>query len=1372
MRLVEQGRKKMSSLSDKAKAAVKLATQLESEGKLPQALEAFEVSHGLFQGVLRQDLTLSAESRKYLTRYTATLQAKVDGMRAAGICVPVAAAPVVPAMPSKTAARPAATATTKSAPAPIVKKMPVQSTQHVDPTASAPTPPPAALGKSKHLASDDLEASTNRLYPSVPNHKIERPAPPPPSRTSKERDALPPPPPPAEDGLPPSPADPTEDSLSQTGGGLRPRTSVVVLRAMELATELNTKKQIKEATDALQHALAIGRTDGTPKPTLRALEDLIVSQRQKYYEVFKPRPLQDNVPSAAELQFLKQCGVTTSLLLPLWDDLTDGYAAENVFLPCKADNWEDNFVPRLSPKQIAHKAVLQRPKCFSKNPSQLVILKEADPRLIKQTLVADCTFVCSLIVCTAFQQRFPKFDIISRVIFPQDAQGKPMISPKGKYCVKMLLNGATRMVVIDDRLPVAQGTAKLLCTFSSNPDELWVSLMEKAFIKICGGSYDFPGSNSSTDLYRLSGWIPDTVSFNQEGAVVDFDAMWQRFFRNHALGAVIMTMSTPDTQDALVEEKLKLAPRHAYAVLDLQEVEGQRLVKLKNPWSSGSWEGLFSLKDHERWTPSLLSTLNFSQEEADQGVFWMSWADVLHFFRGANLSWNPYMLFAGPSHTPVVPRRLACHGVYQHSPSYAANPQFHISLRNVAKVSTLHVVLERHITGKEFASAAGAAAEDLPMLAMHVFDIGGSRSARAAATSATDCKGGCIARRVVCGHEIPRAQVYEGVYTDRPMCASFRITPATTDFVVIVNQLKGVLGKALNFSITLFTEFTGAEGAGGTAMIHPIPETQLGYVTRVAGSWDAGASCGGKVGSQTFSFNPQYLLTLSAPSHVSIRLHAPACPQSVNVHVVAIDVPPNKKLQFLWSHRVSAVSSSSTSIALHSPVYSHYGCVVDTANPNCMAVDRDHVLVDPPAADAVPEEQHRNDATAAVVTVVLHEGSSNRQVPIGEVPVDSVLPVSAIWTAALGSQLFCSPALSVLSMNGVPVASAVDVRAACRASRSGNASPLSIVLQISLKTEALDRSPELQLILKDLTSVCADMAQDPLFLSRKFSSLMTARWNEGLTKLLLRLDNANCATQSFKDTRKAIVLSCHAVSEALTWASGVALQPNDTATTTTGAQPAPAALATWGAPLHRLPAGMYALIPSMWTKGTPGSFELTVESEAPHTCQPLPREGAQAKQTQTHEGQLRALNTTSPSFTVTNGGTRRCELSQPFFEHPRYSFKPDGSSGGVVSIRLITKESDPSQDTSSVACSLWLFVKVQGGDQYELVEYTMFLQCSPSLREVEVQGQREYIIVVCPMKPSTVKFFLTFSASCAFSSSKISVALPSVTGVQKTKSLT
>lgn len=53
--------------------------------------------------------------------------------------------------------------------------------------------------------------------------------------------------------------------------------------------------------------------------------------------------------------------------------------------------------------------------------------------------------------------------------------------------MRLSVNGVWRKVVIDDRLPVSS-TGSLLCSFSSHADEMWVSLIEKAYMKVRSGS--------------------------------------------------------------------------------------------------------------------------------------------------------------------------------------------------------------------------------------------------------------------------------------------------------------------------------------------------------------------------------------------------------------------------------------------------------------------------------------------------------------------------------------------------------------------------------------------------------------------------------------------------------------------------------------------------------------------------------------------------------------------------------------------------------------------------------------------------------------------------------------------------------------------
>lgn len=97
------------------------------------------------------------------------------------------------------------------------------------------------------------------------------------------------------------------------------------------------------------------------------------------------------------------------------------------------------------------------------------------------------------------------------MIYPYDYErDRPVASQNGKYMFRLNFNGCFRQVVVDDRLPAAKTSRTFFVVDRRNPELIWPALMEKAYLKIRGG-YDFPGSNSGTDLWVLTGWIPEQV---------------------------------------------------------------------------------------------------------------------------------------------------------------------------------------------------------------------------------------------------------------------------------------------------------------------------------------------------------------------------------------------------------------------------------------------------------------------------------------------------------------------------------------------------------------------------------------------------------------------------------------------------------------------------------------------------------------------------------------------------------------------------------------------------------------------------------------------------------------------------------------------
>ena len=65
---------------------------------------------------------------------------------------------------------------------------------------------------------------------------------------------------------------------------------------------------------------------------------------------------------------------------------------------------------------------------------------------------------------------------------------------------------------------------------------------------------------------------------------------------------------------------------HAYSIMEAREVNGLRLLKVRNPWGEGEWKGAWS-DGSEQWTPEWMQLLN--HRFGDDGQFWISYEDLL-----------------------------------------------------------------------------------------------------------------------------------------------------------------------------------------------------------------------------------------------------------------------------------------------------------------------------------------------------------------------------------------------------------------------------------------------------------------------------------------------------------------------------------------------------------------------------------------------------------------------------------------------------------------------------------------------------------------------------------------------------------------------
>ncbi len=95
-----------------------------------------------------------------------------------------------------------------------------------------------------------------------------------------------------------------------------------------------------------------------------------------------------------------------------------------------------------------------------------------------------------------------------------------------------------------------------------------------------------------------------------------------------------------------------------------------------------------------------MATSSFQASTHDDGVFWISWDDVLRYFRNLHLSWNP----------ELFDWSLTIHGSWDDkggpvddSHNVGENPQFILTLSDKAvdNKSSLWILLSRHVTKQE-----------------------------------------------------------------------------------------------------------------------------------------------------------------------------------------------------------------------------------------------------------------------------------------------------------------------------------------------------------------------------------------------------------------------------------------------------------------------------------------------------------------------------------------------------------------------------------------------------------------------------------------------------------------------------------------------
>ena len=190
------------------------------------------------------------------------------------------------------------------------------------------------------------------------------------------------------------------------------------------------------------------------------------------------------------------------------------------------------------------------------------------------------------------------------------------------YGIYFYINGHKKLVLIDDYLPYVGVGFKQFAMSKSEENEIWVALIEKAWAKVNGNYIRIGCGGSPNEVFDVL-----TEAYSEEVAVKPStkDALWIKLMEGEKKGFV-MTAGTSANDDV---EDVGLSQGHAFTVLGIHEIKGEKVIRLRNPWGEGEFNGDWS--DYSsKWTEDLKQKYNYYEKE--DGDFFMGYKDFLNYF--------------------------------------------------------------------------------------------------------------------------------------------------------------------------------------------------------------------------------------------------------------------------------------------------------------------------------------------------------------------------------------------------------------------------------------------------------------------------------------------------------------------------------------------------------------------------------------------------------------------------------------------------------------------------------------------------------------------------------------------------------------------
>jgi hypothetical protein len=265
-----------------------------------------------------------------------------------------------------------------------------------------------------------------------------------------------------------------------------------------------------------------------------------------------------------------------------------------------------------------------------------------EPDDVRQGVIRDDWLLSALSMLAAAPGASPGStteQIASLFVNHLGADGKPLTeSEVGAYAVRLTRDGQALILLLDDFFPSLEPSISdevnrgIASAHSRGMSELWVSLLEKAFAKFCGSYAALEQGSIPHALRDLTGCDTEEIFLSSAGRGLGKSSLWKKLRRFRKNGHI---MGAGTASSELAESQMKetgLCFGSAYIVYEVQEIDGHRLLKLRNPpGDHDEWRGDWG-DNSQLWTRRLRKLLRLVEDSCDN-TFWMSFDDFCLAFQ-------------------------------------------------------------------------------------------------------------------------------------------------------------------------------------------------------------------------------------------------------------------------------------------------------------------------------------------------------------------------------------------------------------------------------------------------------------------------------------------------------------------------------------------------------------------------------------------------------------------------------------------------------------------------------------------------------------------------------------------------------------------